>query len=222
MYLLTAWLSTPSQWLTFGTAVLTFLGALWKGRHLLRVMKTGWLQLTGVNTLTEELRYLRGEVSGWRDLQSSVLKELQQIRGELQPNGGSSLHDVVHAIAAAVRARDDREDVPLFWTDGLGRLTHVNRAYVRRSGRSREELVGSGWINFVYPSDRERVLDRWRQAVAEARDFDEVFRVTDTDGQPRTVHGTATRLLQSSGRLLGYYGQLRTDEVTVVSSTSNP
>lgn len=180
-------------------------------------MKSGWLYLTGVGSLTDELRFMRSEVSSWRELQSTALQELKTIRAELQPNGGSSLHDVVHGLAAAVRARDDRDTEPLFWTDDKGRLTHINRAYLYLSGRTREELVGSGWVNFVHPQDRERVQEHWRTAVAEARDFDDTFRVLSLKGTTTSVRCVATRLLHGSGRLLGYYGQLRVDSLPVVS-----
>ena len=203
--------------------IFTTATAVWKGRWLLCKMRRGWLYLTGVNTLTGDLRELRGQLDRACQLQESLLTEVREIRGELRPNGGSSLHDAVHAIAAAVKARDDRDGDPLFWTDERGRLTHVNRAYLQASGRSREELVGSGWVNFVHPTDRDRVLETWRSAVAEARDFDDVFRVLGTGGELRTVHCVATRLLHSTtGRLLGYYGQLRSEVPGFVSSRANP
>lgn len=218
MSTLSFWPSDAVGWAKFLTAALVLFGTLWKRRYLLDQVRRGWLYFTGVNALSDELRYVSEQVSGWKDLQGSLLREVQQIRGELQPNGGSSLHDVVHGLAAALRARDDRDHDPLFWTDDKGRLTHVNRAYLYLSGRTREELVGSGWVNFVAHPDRERVQENWRRAVAEARDFDDTFRVLSLSGQVTTVRCVATRLLHGSGRLLGYYGQLRAEEVPTLSS----
>ena len=175
-------------------------------------MRTLWHTLTGAETLGERLdalaQVLHQSLGELRVQNDTTLTELRQVRAELQPNSGSSLHDVVHAIAAAQRARDDRDADPLFWTDNLGRCTHVNRAYLRMTGRSREELVGSGWLNCVDFADRSRIRDRWREAVQEARDFDELFLLLDHRGEVYRVHARATRLLGSTGRLLGYYGEL--------------
>lgn len=184
-------------------------------------MRTLWHTVTGAEslgerlhalsaTLTAALEELRTEAASNRQLTEQAVGELRRVRAELQPNGGGSLHDVIQAIAAAQRAQDDRDATPLFWSDASGRLTHVNRAYLQLSGRTREELVGTGWTNFIAPADRPRVIERWREAVLEARDFDEIFAVQDLHGFfGCQVHGRATRLLNGSGRLLGYYGELQ-------------
>lgn len=207
-----SWLQTLSDWWHLLAPFALFLAALWKRRWLRRTMRTLWHTITGAESLGERLHalgeLLNASLAEQRVHNETTLRELRQVRAELQPNGGSSLHDVVHAMAAAQRARDDRDAEPLFWTDGAGRVTHVNRSYLHLSGRSREELVGSGWINFVEPTDRPRVRERWLEAIREARDFDELFQVVDTHGVHHTVHARATRLLGSTGRLLGYYGEL--------------
>ena len=215
-----SWLVLLRDWSQVLLPPLLLLGAIWKRRWLRRRMRTLWHSLTGAETLGERLtvlgdnlraslQELQQQTADQRQLTEHALAELRQVRAELQPNGGGSLHDVVQAIAAAQRARDDRDGEPLFWADALGRLTHVNRAYLQLSGRTREELVGTGWTNFIAPADRSRVVERWREAVREARDFDELFRVQDLEGRADyPVHGRATRLLGTSGRLLGYYGEL--------------
>lgn len=221
MFLPPSWLQTLREWSQVLLPILLFLGAIWKRRWLRRKMRTAWHTLTGAESLgerlhalsavlTEALEQLRTESASTRQLTEQAVGELRRVRAELQPNGGGSLHDVVQAIAAAQRARDDRDAEPLFWADAEGRLTHVNRAYLSMSGRTREELVGTGWTNFIVPTDRARVLERWREAVREARDFDEVFSVQEVRGHwTYQVHGRATRLLGTSGRLLGYYGELQ-------------
>jgi PAS domain S-box-containing protein len=172
-----------------------------------------WFRLTGANAVTDQLQDLRAMLEDHVAAVSRVTAEtfhaLDQIRSELQPNGGSSLCDAVHSIAAAQRARDERDDVPLFWTDQLGRVTHVNRSFQQLVGKTRDELLGSGWVNAVHVSDRERVLVSWRDAVEEQRDLDDVFQLVDDDGSVAPFHLHAARLLGPSGRLLGYYGVLR-------------
>lgn len=197
------------DWLPVAAGLVGLLGSLWKGRWLLRRMKTAWLYLTGVGALGEQLAELNARLSDSVLHSQETLSALREIRTQLRPNGGTSLHDVVHAMAAAQRARDDRDQLPLFWTDATGRLTHANRAFQHLTGRSREELAGTGWVNSVAVEDRERVLDLWRDAVQEGRDLDDRFRLRTGGDQLRPYAVHACRLLDHSGRLLGYYGELR-------------
>lgn len=206
-------LSSPLRdWLELGAAVAAFAGSLWKGRWVLCRMKSAWLYLTGVGALGEQLAELNARLSDSVASSQETLAALREIRSQLRPNGGSSLHDVVHAMAAAQRARDDREAAPLFWTDADGKLTHANRAYQQLTGRTAAELHGSGWVNTVAVEDRERVLELWRDAVAEGRDLDDRYRLRDAGDRLRLCAVHACRLLDHSGRLLGYYGELRAVE----------
>lgn len=197
------------QWLLLATALCTLAATLWKGRHLLRLVKHGWLTLTGVRALSDQLAGLSAQVRAQSVAAAETLVYLKEVRDQLRPNGGSSLHDLVQSLAAAQRARDDREALALFWADADGRLTHANRAYQQLTGRSREELVGTGWVNAVAVEDRERVLDLWRDAVTEARDLDDRYLLRDASGTLRGVAVHAWRLLSVDRRLLGYYGELR-------------
>jgi len=172
-------------------------------------MKEAWLYLTGVGTLNKRIHEVSEKLDNALRLNTETLAVVAKIRSELQPNGGSSLHDVVHSILAAQRARDDRDDTSLFWTDAEGRMTHVNRAYLQLSGRTREELLGTGWVNVIASDDRYRITKLWRDAISEQRDFDETFLVQDMTTNTQQIHARATRLLGTGGRLLGYYGELR-------------
>jgi PAS domain S-box-containing protein len=203
------WLPTAREWLSFITAFFLSVASIWKGRWIIRKMKEAWLYLTGVGTLNKRIHEVSEKLDNALRLNTETLAVVAKIRSELQPNGGSSLHDVVHSILAAQRARDDRDDTSLFWTDAEGRMTHVNRAYLQLSGRTREELLGTGWVNVIASDDRYRITKLWRDAISEQRDFDETFLVQDMTTNTQQIHARATRLLGTGGRLLGYYGELR-------------
>lgn len=203
------WLDPLRQWLLLGAALLTFATALWKGRWLLGQLRKLWQRVTGAATLREELLAVRAELAETADAQRQTLATLREISSQLRPNGGTSLFDVVHALAAAQRARDDRDQAALFWTDADGRVTHANRAYQQLTGKTAEELRGTGWVNCVAVEERERVLDLWRDAVAEGRELDDRYLLRDARGELVGCAVHATRLLSAAGRLLGYYGELR-------------
>lgn len=208
-----SWSKTLEEWIGLvGTAGTTLL-AVFRGRWIIAKLRTMWHVITGARAVTRRLdelaELLEQHVRTTQAVTEETRDALQVIRAELQPNGGSSMCDAVHAIAAAQRARDERDDDPLFWADAAGRVTHVNRSFQQLVDKSREELVGSGWINAVAVSDRERVLEAWRDAVTEARDLDDVFQLIDNEENVAPYHLHAARLLGPSGRLLGYYGVLR-------------
>ena len=209
MYSTPSWMPTAREWLSFITAFFLSVASIWKGRWIIRKMKDAWLYLTGVGTLNKRIHEVMDKLDNTLKLNTETLAVVAKIRSELQPNGGGSLHDVVHSILAAQRARDDRDEIALFWTDADGRMTHVNRAYLQLSGRTREELMGTGWVNVIASEDRYTITKRWREAITEQRDFDESFMVQDLTTNTKQIHARATRLLGTGGRLLGYYGELR-------------
>ena len=200
-------------------ALLAIGASLWKGRWILKRMNKLWHQITGTAHVAQQVQTLRADLAEHRvlskaalaaaqEMAAATLHEVKQIRKELQPNGGGSLHDLVLGLVAGQRARDDREDRPLFWTDAAGACTHANRAYRTLAGRELPDLIGTGWVNFIHPEDRPRVLDAWRQAVVENRDFEEHYQVLSTDGVVHHVAARACRVMTPQGRTVGYYGEL--------------
>ena len=62
-------------------------------------------------------------------------------------------------------------DVP--WaTDADGQFTQPQEAYSRYTGKSWEELRGSGWISCIHPDDRARLMETWTRAVATRTVYD--------------------------------------------------
>lgn len=96
----------------------------------------------------------------------------------LGKNGGSSLadkidetRDVVLLTAAQVKDILDHTEQPLWAADERGQSVSVNRAFEQTFGYPQAELLGSGWIQHVAPSDRERVNRELNLALAENRAF---------------------------------------------------
>ena len=87
--------------------------------------------------------------------------------------------------------------------DGKGRCTYVNGRYMALIGRTWEETMGSGWLDFVHPADRGRVQDTWQKAGKNAAVVCE-YRVRRPDGQLVHVLGEVHTQLSAGGDVRGY------------------
>jgi PAS domain S-box-containing protein len=71
----------------------------------------------------------------------------------------------------------------VFEADHFGRYVDANRAYLRWTGLTIQEIVGWGWINAVLPVDRGRVRDEWLSSVKDVRRFELRFHLVHTGGR---------------------------------------
>jgi PAS domain S-box-containing protein len=66
--------------------------------------------------------------------------------------------------------------VGIFHADPLGNCLYVNERWCQISGLKFEESRGMGWLNGIYPSDRELVEAEWNESVQEKRHFSLEYR----------------------------------------------
>ena len=113
------------------------------------------------------------------------------------PNAASSLEQFAAQTAAA-----------LFVSDAGGRCTHVNPRLCELVGQPRRRLLGMGWLESVYPEDRERVLARRRGALGNVETFEIRYRVLREGAKPVWVRANSMALYDANGRFIGRIGAL--------------
>lgn len=142
------------------------------------------------------------------------------IVSELKTNGGTSLRDSVirneetlGRIEAMTwnnvevqRARMDNDQQLIFITDENGDITWVNRAYVRHTGRTIDEVRGSGWVNVVHPDSREEVVEAWYDSVKHDREFEMVVHLIDTSGISFKLDVRSYKMTSYEGKTAGFMG----------------
>jgi PAS domain S-box-containing protein len=64
-----------------------------------------------------------------------------------------------------------------------GRITYCNPYWYEYTGLSERKTLGDGWIGAIHPDDRERVVDSWRAATTEGRDYELELRLRGRDGE---------------------------------------
>ncbi|MCI0372400.1 MAG: PAS domain-containing protein, partial [candidate division NC10 bacterium] len=64
-----------------------------------------------------------------------------------------------------------------------GACDFFNQRWLEFTGRGLEEEVGFGWADRLHPDDRERVLSRYREALAAHHPFEMEYRLLRHDGE---------------------------------------
>lgn len=150
---------------------------------------------------------------------------LARVYREVLPNHGTSLRDAVdgvrrelHVFTTETRILQDADNHRAYFvTDPVGAYLHVSRSLQRWTGRSRDELLGWGWINAVAASDRDRVRDEWDRATAEQRDFSLDYSLQTVDGACLQVHVDVTPIRAADGLIERWVGAARRIDRGVVS-----
>ena len=109
-------------------------------------------------------------------------------------------------VESEIRFRRLADDIPalLRVEDAAGRTEFVNRSCVEFVGQSGERLVGKGWLEFVYPQDRDRYLQEYAAAQAEQRALDSDIRLRRHDGAYRWMRSMSVPHADGSGAFAGY------------------
>ena len=150
---------------------------------------------------------LWGKTVGYRAAQ------LDRIEAELHPNGGTSIKDSLNRIErtlaesdAFMRAQLNIHSVAVIRTNIKGKVTQINRQYIRLLGYSLPEVSGDGWINSVHPSMREKVTKDWADCIASKREYSDDILYITASGEELEAHCAVYRELDSSGTLYGFLG----------------
>jgi two-component system sensor histidine kinase/response regulator len=75
----------------------------------------------------------------------------------------------------------------IFLADSIGQWVYCNSPWMKMTGLSTSESLGHGWTRALHPEDKDKVLEQWRQALRERKDFSQEFRLLPATGQVRWV-----------------------------------
>lgn len=97
---------------------------------------------------------------------------------------------------------------PYLWTTSpTGENTFINRQCAAFLGTSRESL-GSAWLDYVHPEDRERALQTFRASLTIGSPYQDEFRVRRFDGAYRWTVLQGLPQNAPDGKFAGYAGSL--------------
>ena len=95
----------------------------------------------------------------------------------------------------------------VWFADGEGRCTHVNRHYADFVGLPAERALGDNWLAVVHPEDRARARAAWAGAVAGGGDYEVEYRIRrGSDGSHRWFLVRGAPLRGADGRVERWIG----------------
>lgn len=87
-----------------------------------------------------------------------------------------------------------------------GSLDFCNAQWRSYMGLTLGELQGEGWQSMLHPDDRQRVLNGWRESVANGTLYEQEERHRQFDGQYRWFLVRGVPLRDSAGGIVRWYG----------------
>jgi PAS domain S-box-containing protein len=100
----------------------------------------------------------------------------------------------------------DAASTALWTVDTRGDITFVNHTWVEWTGQPYENHLGRGWIEYVVPEDRERVINCYIRDVNRKTQYGVDFRVLRADGITQWVAATGKPRYLANGEFAGYVG----------------
>jgi len=191
----------------------------------------GWIAANAKN-YTDIIVFL-GTAGGaaawvWRMLIQSkknidaLVSSIADIKQQLVANGGSSLFDLVKDTKSKVETlSSDVQRVkawqwsfsqgsrmPMWESDDTGACIRVNIAMSELTGRSVEQMAGTGWENIMPPGpERAEVWTAWADAVQRARDFEHTYTVENSHTHKRFRVKAVGTPISANGQLVGFLGR---------------
>jgi len=87
-----------------------------------------------------------------------------------------------------------------------GKLDYVNERTLEYFGRSREQLLGEGWRNYIHPDDLPNCVENWISSLETGEYYKVEYRLKKSDGIYRWHLGCATAARNKDGKIIKWFG----------------
>jgi len=96
----------------------------------------------------------------------------------------------------------------LIWMSGTDKMctTFLNDGWLKFTGRSLEEELGTGWTAAVHPEDLDRSLETYSAAFEARKEFEMEYRLRRFDGEFRWIVDRGAPSFEPNGTFRGYVG----------------
>jgi two-component system CheB/CheR fusion protein len=95
----------------------------------------------------------------------------------------------------------------MIWTAGPdGLRTFFNVTWLTYTGRSMDEEIANGWVNDVYPPDKDQFLSIYKKGFQEQKEFMIEYRLRRWDGEYRWVRAIGRPTFSPDDQFTGFVG----------------
>jgi len=106
------------------------------------------------------------------------------------------------------RSLTEAAPVGIFRTDTAGSYLYVNERWCSMTGKNSAAAAGDGWMDAIYPDDREKVIDEWNAAVKYQQQFRCEYRSQAEESIVTWILALAQTERNHNGDVLGYVGTI--------------
>lgn len=149
-------------------------------------------------------------------------RKMDEMHAELKFNGGTTLKDVVFEIKGKVNNIENRMDdfdqnqklamnlqgIAFWVSDEKGECTYASPGLCKVMGRSESEILGSTWMGWLHPDDKDRIVKAWSFAIENKTPFDEIYTFKKANGKWQKVWGQAFPKIAKNNVFGGILGKL--------------
>jgi len=100
----------------------------------------------------------------------------------------------------------DSAPVMIWQTDKIKGATFFNQTWIDFIGRPIEEMLHYGWIDFIHPDDRDKVVETYINNTSEISKQVIEFRLMKHDGQYHWIYNRGTPRFTKKNEFVGYIG----------------
>jgi PAS domain S-box-containing protein len=100
----------------------------------------------------------------------------------------------------------DSAPVMIWMTDENKECIFVNKGWLKFTGKIKEQELGYGWIEGMYPGDYTRCSEVFEDAFMQRREYSLEYRFRREDGEYRWVRETGIPRYSAEGKFEGYIG----------------
>src|SRR5262245_47703132 len=136
--------------------------------------------------LLEEVHNLRSRLASLERVEAECCR-VQRERGDARNTATKAIRIRDEALlalrASEQQYRDLTEALPqLIWfTRADGGCSYFNQKWCAYTGLTLEESYDYGWNSALHPDDRQRALDRWKQATETGEAYEIEYRLQHAD-----------------------------------------
>lgn len=95
----------------------------------------------------------------------------------------------------------------MIWRSGLdANCDYFNATWLRFTGRTMEEEVGSGWLCGVHPEDKDNCMSIYLASFEKREAFEMEYRLKRFDGQWRWINDRGVPVFNANKDFVGYIG----------------
>lgn len=153
--------------------------------------------------LNEELAASNEELLSTNEELQFTQQQLSKLNNELEERVANRTADLQES-EARFRAMAEGSGIMIAVGDESSNATYFSKAWTDFTGRSLQELLAFGWVDFVHPDDKDRYVDLYLSAFKNRSNFTGEFRVRNASGEYSWLLAKGHPRFRPDGAFAGY------------------